>query len=138
MTISRIQIVLNLGSTDSQYIGYYYYLNMYNTQLEKIAEEITKKKNEIMKLEAKKTVIDGLIAETQERILAVEDDLAHYAGYNCFCEGEVKAYLDGRGKNDTVAQSAWAVRMALINNLSVYAAKHSRTCDRWYECSLPR
>lgn len=121
--LSRQQIQNDLYSTDSQYIGYYYYLNIYNTELEKISEEMTKKKNEIMKLNAKKTVIDSMIAETEERITAIEDDLAHYAGYNCFCEGEVKAYLDGRGKNDDVAWSAWYVRISLINNLSVYASQ---------------
>ena len=121
--LSREQITNDLYSTDSQYIGYYYYLRIYNTELERITEELIKKKGEIDKLNARKTVIDGLIKQTEDKITQVESDLARYAGYSCFCEAEVKAYLDGRGKNDTVAWSAWAVRLGLINNLSVYDAQ---------------
>ena len=121
--LSRDQILNDLYSTSNGNLGYYYYLRLYNTELEKITEEIIQKKNEIDKLNAKKTVIDGLISETLEKISAIEDDLAHYAGYSCFCEAEVKAYLDGRGKKDTTAQSAWAVRLGLINNVSIYQSQ---------------
>lgn len=121
--LSKNQIYNDLYSTDSQYIGYYYYLHLYNGKYDEVTEELLEKENEIDKLTAKKTVIDSLIAETREKITKVEDDLAHYAGYNCFCEPEVRAYLDGRGKVDTVANSAWAVRMGLINDLSQYIAQ---------------
>lgn len=118
--ISRDQILNDLYSTDSQYIGYYYYLHYYNSNLERIADTLIEKKNEIDKLEARKVVIDGLVKQTLEKITQIESDLARYAGYSCFCEEEVKAYLDGRGKNDLVAKSAWAVRLGLKNNLDTY------------------
>lgn len=121
--LSRSQILNDLYSSDSQYIGYYYYLHIYNSAYDNLMQELIEKKNEIEKLKAKKIVLDSQIAETQEKITKVEDDLAHYAGYSCFCEAEVKAYLDGRGSVDTVAHSAWAVRMSLINAVKQYSAQ---------------
>ena len=117
------QIRNDLYSTSDGNIGYYVHLREYNIKYDEATSELIQKKNEIDKLNAKKTVLTSLINETQEKIAAVESDLARYASYSCFCEAEVKAYLDGRGANDTVAQSAWAARLGLINNLAEYIAQ---------------
>lgn len=123
--LSREQITNDLYSTDSQYIGYYYYLRLYNTELERITEELVKKKGEIDKLNARKTVIDGLIKQTLEKIAQIESDLARYASYSCFCIEEIDEYLKGRGKNDRVAYSAWCVRLSLLNNVEIYKGQQA-------------
>ncbi len=121
--LSRAQIYNDLYSSDPQYIGYYYHLRILNTQLEAISEELIEKQNELDKLTAKKTVLDSQIEQTLKKITEIESDLARYAGYGCFCEKEIYDYMMGRGRNDTVVKSAWAVRLGLKHDLDTYYAQ---------------
>lgn len=132
--LDQTQVLNDLYTTNNNdYLGYYYWLNYYNTLLEGISDELVEKKAEIDKLRAKKTVLEGLIEQTMAEIQDIEDQLANRAGYGCYCENEIDVYFGyPRGGNDPESQNLRLARAKLVNELELYQAQLANI-----EISLP-
>lgn len=121
--LSQGQINKDLYSSVEQIgIGYYYWLNKYNTSYDAITELLKEKENELTEQESLQKTYDTLIKETSEEITSVESDLAYLAGYTIFNESKVKAYLQKHSDNET-AMNLWIVRNNLKNSLKQYSAQ---------------
>ena len=121
--LSQGQINKDLYSSVEQIgIGYYYWLNKYNTSYDAITELLKEKENELTEQESLQKTYDILIKETSEEITSVESDLAYLAGYTIFNESKVKTYLQKHSDNET-AMDLWIVRNNLKNSLKQYSAQ---------------
>lgn len=121
--LSQGQINKDLYSSVEQIgIGYYYWLNKYNTSYDAITELLKEKENELTEQKSLQKTYDILIKETSEEITSVESDLAYLAGYTIFNESKVKAYLQKHSDNET-ATDLWIVRNNLKNSLKQYSAQ---------------
>jgi hypothetical protein len=121
--LSQGQINKDLYSSVEQIgIGYYYWLNKYNTSYDAITELLKEKENELTEQESLQKTYDILIKETSEEITSVESDLAYLAGYTIFNESKVKTYLQKYSDNET-AMDLWIVRNNLKNSLKQYSAQ---------------
>lgn len=121
--LSQGQINKDLYSSVEQIgIGYYYWLNKYNTSYDAITELLKEKENELTEQEGLQKTYDILIKKTSKEITSVESDLAYLAGYTIFNESKVKTYLQKHSDNET-AMDLWIVRNNLKNSLKQYSAQ---------------
>lgn len=105
-------------------IGYYYWLNQYNTNYDAITKLIIEKKDELTKQKSLQKAYDVRINETNERITSVEDELVRLIGYTTFNITQIQNYLDKHPDN-TTAKNLWIVRNNLKTSLKTYSAQLS-------------
>lgn len=123
--LSQGQINKDLYSSVEQIgIGYYYWLNKYNTNYDAITKLIIEKENELTKQKSLQKVYDERINETSEEITSVEDELARLIGYTTFNVTQIQNYLDKYPDNITV-KNLWIVRNNLKTSLKTYSAQLS-------------
>lgn len=121
--LSQGQINKDLYSSVEQIgIGYYYWLNKYNTNYDAITKLIIEKENELTKQKSLQKVYDERINETSEEITRVEDELARLIGYTTFDETQVQDYLN-KYPDNTVVKNLWIVRNNLKSSLKTYSAQ---------------
>lgn len=102
-------------STDA--IGYYYWLNKYNTEYDAITEEITEKKTELTKQESLLEVYSQYITSIREEISSIESDIMALAGVSSM--SAATAYIKAHPDNTKVVSlmNQWT---NLKNSLSLY------------------
>ena len=121
--LSQGQINKDLYSSVEQIgIGYYYWLNKYNTNYDAITKLIIEKENELTKQKSLQKVYDERINEISEEITRVEDELARLIGYTTFDETQVQDYLN-KYPDNTVVKNLWIVRNNLKSSLKTYSAQ---------------
>ena len=121
--LSQGQINKDLYSSIEQIgIGYYYWLNQYNTNYDAITKLIIEKEKELTKQKSLQKVYDERINETSEEITRVEDELARLIGYTTFDATQVQDYLDQYPDN-TVVKNLWIVRNNLKTSLKTYSVQ---------------
>lgn len=121
--LSQGQINKDLYSSVEQIgIGYYYWLNKYNTNYDAITKLIIEKENELTKQKSLQKVYDERINEISEEIIRVEDELARLIGYTTFDETQVQDYLN-KYPDNTVVKNLWIVRNNLKSSLKTYSAQ---------------
>ena len=103
------------GFSDS--IGYYYYLNKYNTEYDSLTDELIERKNELLKQESTLTVYQNHVSAIAEQLQSIENDIRALAGVDSI--DKAKQYITENPNNTKVA-SLIQNRQSLLNQLNSY------------------
>ena len=121
--LTQEQINKDLYSSIEQVgIGYYYWLNKYNTDYDNITKSLVEKNLELTKQKSLQETYNELIKETSDEIISVESDLAYLTNYTVFDEFKIKTYLQNNADNEKV-KNLWIVRNNLKNALNQYSSQ---------------
>lgn len=117
----------NVIEDGADYIGYYTRLHYFNSNYDAATQELLKRNNEYVKVSAKRDYLEATIKSAYQEVNQLENDLAHYAGYETYDEDKVAAYLQDRGKDDTIAQNAWKTMIGLLGQIAIYEDQKENT-----------
>lgn len=111
--LSSSQLTKDLYMTTPDSIGYYYYLNRYNTEYDEAAERLSAKKTELLKQEGFLTTYSEYLNSASDELAKLEDRIMSLANASTLDEA-LKYALDNA--DYTTLQSAVQARFDLIQN----------------------
>jgi len=123
--LNREDLYNDLYNTD--YIGYYYWLNKYNTQYDEITEDLIYKKQELSRLQSYLTVYNSAIAGLNEQIQTTKDELMKIL--NMTWE-EVEDYISNNYDNPESISEPVLTRITAYINLSQQLSEYVVVYDR--------
>ena len=103
------------------YIGYYYYLHQYNSEYDKLAEQLRIKNLDLVKQTSQMKVYEQYLSAAQQQLDSVESDLINLAGVEQWLD--VQAYARNNAENEKV-QSLLNTHAKIQNQIFEYSTSY--------------
>ena len=86
--LDKITLQKDLYSTQSDYIGYYFYLHKYNKEYDSLSDELIIKKSDLIKQSAQKEVYEQYLLAARQQLEVIESDMINLAGVSQWADAQ--------------------------------------------------